>query len=65
MMNDAHDNAPNTAVGPDRLSKEQTDLYRARQRGRNKVLGIVLGSLAILFFAISIVKIAGQAGGAH
>lgn len=47
------------------LSKEQSDLYRARQRGRNKVLGIVLLSLAVLFFAISIVKIAAQAGGAH
>lgn len=64
-MNNAQDNTPNVAGGPDRLSKEQTDLYRARQRGRNKVLGIVLGSLAILFFAISIVKIAAQATGAH
>lgn len=47
------------------MTAEQTELYRARQRGRNKVLGIVLGSLAILFFAISIVKIAAQSGGAH
>ncbi|NLR71130.1 hypothetical protein HGI47_09615 [Novosphingobium sp. ERN07] len=64
-MNNVQDNAANGAGAPDRLSKAQTDLYRTRQRGRNKVLGIVLGSLAILFFAISIVKIAAQTGGAH
>jgi len=50
---------------PEHLSKEQSDLYRARQRGRNKVIGIVLGSLAVLFFAISIVKIAAQVNGAN
>lgn len=50
---------------PEHLSKAQSDLYRARQRGRNKVLGIVLGSLAVLFFAISIVKIAAQIQGAN
>ena len=44
------------------MNREQTELYRKRQRSRNKVLGIVLLSLAVLFFAISIVKIAGQAG---
>lgn len=65
MMNNVQDNAASGGGAPDRLSKEQTDLYRTRQRGRNKVLGIVLGSLAILFFAISIVKIAAQTGGAH
>lgn len=47
------------------LNEEQTALYRARQRGRNRVLGIVLCALAVLFFAITIVKIAGQAGGTH
>lgn len=47
------------------LSKEESELYRARQRSRNKVMGIVLGSLAILFFAISIVKIAAQVTGNH
>jgi hypothetical protein len=52
MMNDPKQNT--------HLGKEQTTLYRARQRSRNKVLGIVLGSLAVLFFAISIVKIAAQ-----
>lgn len=57
MMNDPTDHV--------HLSKEESALYRARQRSRNKVMGIVLGSLAILFFAISIVKIAAQATGKH
>lgn len=47
------------------LNEEQTALYRARQRSRNRVLGLVLCALAVLFFAITIVKIAGQAGGTH
>ncbi len=46
------------------MDKEQTELYRKRQRSRNKVLGIVLLSFAVLFFAISIVKITAQTGGA-
>lgn len=33
------------------------ELFRARQKSRNKVLGTILGALAVLFFAISIVKI--------
>ncbi|SMC68301.1 hypothetical protein SAMN06272759_105331 [Novosphingobium sp. B1] len=57
MMNDPQNNV--------HLSKDETALYRARQRSRNKVLGIVLGSLAVLFFAISIVKIAAQVTGSH
>lgn len=40
------------------LTLAETKLLRARQRSRNRVLGIILGSLVILFFAISIVKIA-------
>lgn len=46
------------------MTPEQTKLYRQRQRSRNKVLGLVLISFAILFFAISIVKITAQTGGA-
>lgn len=60
MMNDPIPDA----LRPARISKEQSDLYRARQRSRNKVVGIVLGALAVLFFAISIVKIAAQVSGA-
>ncbi|MBB3859188.1 hypothetical protein GGQ88_000428 [Novosphingobium hassiacum] len=47
------------------LTPEQTELYRARQRGRNRVLGAILCALAVLFFAITIVKIAGQSAGTH
>lgn len=31
--------------------------WRDRQRARNRVLGLVLGSLAVLFFVITIVKL--------
>jgi len=41
------------------------DRFRARQRSRNRALGIVLGSLAILFFAITIVKMGIKASGTH
>jgi hypothetical protein len=40
------------------LTTEETELVRARQSGRNRMMGLVLGSLAILLFAITIVKIA-------
>ncbi|KUR72904.1 hypothetical protein AQZ52_06795 [Novosphingobium fuchskuhlense] len=40
------------------LTTAETDALRARQRERNKVMGLILGALAVLFFAISIVKIA-------
>ncbi len=36
------------------------ELFRARQKSRNRVLGSILGALAVLFFAISIVKISNQ-----
>ncbi len=32
--------------------------FRARQKARNRVLGVILIALAVLFFAITIVKIA-------
>ena len=35
---------------------EPDEEYRRRQRGRNIVLGLILGGLAILFFAITIVR---------
>jgi hypothetical protein len=31
---------------------------RARQKGRNRAMGVILVALAVLFFAITIVKIA-------
>ena len=36
--------------------------YRARQRGRNRALGLVLVFFAVLFFVITLVKIGGNAG---
>ncbi len=39
------------------LTAAETDALRSRQRERNKVMGLILGFLVILFFAISIVKI--------
>lgn len=35
------------------------DLFRQRQRSRSLVTGLVLGALAILIFAIAIVKMTG------
>lgn len=36
--------------------------YRARQRGRNRALGLILAFLAVLFFVITLVKIDGNVG---
>jgi hypothetical protein len=36
------------------------DLIRARQRSRSVATALVLGALVILFFLITIAKIAGQ-----
>jgi hypothetical protein len=41
----------------------EADLRRARQKGRNRALGLTLGLLALLFFAITIVKLGLKAGG--
>lgn len=40
------------------LTLAESEQLRARQRSRNRVMGLILGFLVILFFAISIVKIA-------
>ncbi|WP_295639387.1 cytochrome oxidase small assembly protein [Novosphingobium sp.] len=39
----------------------ETSALRARQRSRNRALGLVLVALAALFFAITIVKIGSHA----
>ena len=39
------------------LNAAETAALRARQKARNKVLGLILGFLVLLFFSISIVKI--------
>ena len=43
------------------LSDTQVAALRARQRSRNRALGLVLVALAALFFAITIVKIGSHA----
>ena len=43
------------------LTPAESEQLRARQRNRNRVLGVLLLSLAVLFFAISIVKISEMA----
>jgi hypothetical protein len=35
---------------------DQTDLIRARQRARARIMGLLLAAFVILVFAISIVK---------
>ncbi|MBB3360181.1 TRAP-type C4-dicarboxylate transport system permease small subunit [Novosphingobium capsulatum] len=42
---------------------ENIDLkaFRARQKARNRALGLVLGALVVLFFAITVVKLGVQA----
>jgi hypothetical protein len=47
----------------DHLSPAESEAYRARQRARSKVLGLILGALAVLFFAITIVKMSVHTSG--
>ncbi|MEO0032878.1 MAG: hypothetical protein RIS94_2636 [Pseudomonadota bacterium] len=42
------------------IDDPELELFRARQRSRSKALALVLGAMVILFFAITIVKIAKQ-----
>ena len=39
------------------MNEDQTDLIRARQRSRARLMAVLLGGFVILIFAISIVKI--------
>ncbi len=39
------------------MTPDESDLIRARQRSRARVLGLVLGGFAILVFLIAIAKI--------
>ena len=45
-------------------SEAEIAAFRARQKSRNRVMGLVLGGLAILFFAITIVKLGARSQGA-
>ena len=46
------------------MSAAETEAWRARQKSRNRVMGLVMGGLAILFFAITIVKLGAATQGA-
>jgi hypothetical protein len=48
---------------PSEPSSPDPDAWRARQRARNRVLGLVLGALAVLFFAITMAKLGLQGHG--
>ena len=39
------------------MTREEEELIRKRQRSRALVTALILGGLAVLFFAITIVKI--------
>jgi hypothetical protein len=52
MGNDPQDNA---------IDKIDMVAFRARQKARNRALGLVLGALVVLFFAITVVKLGIQA----
>jgi hypothetical protein len=39
--------------------------FRARQKARNRALGLLLGALVVLFFAITVVKLGVQADKRH
>lgn len=47
-------------MGPRKVGEldiEQSRLVRERQQGRARMMGLVLGGLCILFFAITVAKI--------
>lgn len=48
----------------DQMSEADLEAFRARQKSRNRMMGLVLGGLAILFFAITIVKLGASTPGA-
>ena len=47
------------------LTPAELAAFRARQKSRSRALGVVLVALAMLFFAITIVKIKGASDARH
>lgn len=47
-----------TDLPPERLDAEQSRAWRARQQSRANMLALVLAGLAVLFFVLTVVKIA-------
>ena len=46
-------------TGQDEKPMTEQERIRSRQRSRSLVMGLVLGALVILFYAIAIAKMAG------
>jgi hypothetical protein len=48
---------------PARWSEEERDAFYARRESRNRALGVVLFAMVVLFFGITVVRMAGQEPG--
>lgn len=55
---------PISPPSPATMSATEMEAWRARQKSRNRMMGLVMGGLAILFFAITIVKLGARMMGA-
>ena len=44
------------------MTPEEEKIVRSRQRSRAIITGLILGGLVLLFYAITLVKLAGPAG---
>ena len=51
--------APESLTHPESLTREQSARVRAGQQSRANMLAVVLVALAVLFFAITVVKVGG------
>lgn len=49
------------AQAPETPETFDLEAFRARQKARNRALGLLLGALVVLFFAITIAKLGVQA----
>jgi hypothetical protein len=47
-------------IEPARWSPDEREAYYARRESRNRALGLVLFALVVLFFGITVVRMAGQ-----
>ncbi len=56
---EAPESAP--AQAPENPETFDLEAFRARQKARNRALGLLLGALVVLFFAITIAKLGVQA----
>lgn len=61
-MTDTQQDSAGEREGQDMPQSLDEKAIRTRQRGRSLMTGLVLGALAILFYAIAIAKMTGAAG---